>query len=116
MLADYPKIISTFLLFVATALSEIVGCYLPYLILKQGKTAWLWLPTLCSLAIFVWLLTLHPTATGRVYASYGGIYIVMALCWLRWVDGMTLTAWDWLGGLIVLFGASVIILQPNGFR
>ena len=56
----------TFLLFVATALAEIVGCYLPYLWLKQGRSIWLLLSAALSLALFAWLLTLHHTAAGRV--------------------------------------------------
>lgn len=98
-----------------TALAEILGCYFPYLILKDGKSVWLWLPAIISLAIFVWLLTLHPAASGRIYAAYGGIYIFTALLWLRWVDQVILTRWDLLGGAIVLLGASIIILQPQGW-
>lgn len=109
------KLFATVGLFLATAVAEILGCYFPYLILKQGKSAWLWLPTLASLAAFVWLLTLHPTASGRIYASYGGIYIFTALLWLRYVDGVSLTAWDIIGGLVLLGGALIIILQPQGF-
>ena len=60
-------------LFVLTALAESVGCYLPWLWLRQGATAWLLLPAAASLALFVWLLTLHPAASGRVYAAYGGV-------------------------------------------
>lgn len=108
-----PNYFQTFALFIVTALAEIGGCYLAYLILKQGKSPWLWLPSAIVLFLFVWLLTLHPTATGRIYASYGGIYIAMALAWLRFVDKLPLTLWDVVGGLIVLVGASVIILQPN---
>ena len=55
-------------LFFATALAEIIGCYLPYLWLKQDRSAWLLLPAAVSLAVFVWLLTLHPHAAGRVEA------------------------------------------------
>jgi len=72
----------TFALFIATALAEIVGCYLPYLWLKQGRSAWLLVPAAASLALFAWLLTLHETAAGRVYAAYGGVYIGVA------ADGM----------------------------
>lgn len=57
-------------LFIVTALAEIVGCYLPYLWLKQGKSAWLLVPAVLSLALFAWLLSLHPIAAGRVYAAY----------------------------------------------
>ena len=62
-------------LFVLTAIAEIVGCYLPYLWLRQDKSVLLLIPAAISLAAFAWLLTLHPTATGRVYAAYGGVYI-----------------------------------------
>lgn len=113
---DIPllKVFTTFFLFLLTAIAEILGCYFPYLILNQGRSYWLWIPTALSLAIFVWLLTLHPAASGRIYAAYGGIYIFTALMWLRYVDQIMLSRWDMLGGVIVLLGAAVIILQPQG--
>jgi small multidrug resistance family-3 protein len=101
-------------LFAVTALAEIVGCYLPWLVLKQGKTAWLLLPAAVSLALFAWLLTLHPNAAGRTYAAYGGMYIAVALLWLWLVDGITLTRWDLAGAGIALTGMAVIALQPHG--
>lgn len=110
---ELAKLGYTLGLFMLTAIAEILGCYFPYLILNQGKTPWLWLPTILSLAVFVWLLTLHPEASGRIYAMYGGVYIFMALMWLRWVDGVSLSRWDIVGAGIVLFGALVIILQPS---
>lgn len=81
------------LLFAVTAVAEILGCYLPWLVLKQNKSAWLLIPAALSLALFVWLLTLHPTAAGRIYAAYGGIYIGVALVWLYFVEGMALARW-----------------------
>ena len=76
-------------LFVATALAEILGCSLPYLWLKQRGPVWLLLPAAASLALFAWLLSLHPTAAGRVYAAYGGVYIGVAIVWLWLVDKVT---------------------------
>ncbi|HHL2554219.1 TPA: YnfA family protein, partial [Yersinia enterocolitica] len=70
------------LLFFVTALAEIIGCFLPYLWLRKGASMWLLLPAVASLALFVWLLTLHPAASGRVYAAYGGVYVATALIWL----------------------------------
>ncbi len=78
-------------LFALTAVAEIVGCYLPWLVLKQDRSAWLLVPAALSLAAFAWLLTLHPTAAGRTYAAYGGMYIAVALLWLRIIDGIALT-------------------------
>ena len=113
---DIPvfKLFTTFVLFFVTAIMEILGCYFPYLILNQGKSQWLWLPTILALAAFVWLLTLHPAASGRIYAAYGGIYIFTALMWLRFVDQVALSRWDILGGFVVVIGALIIILQPQG--
>jgi small multidrug resistance family-3 protein len=102
------------LLFVATAVAEILGCYLPWLVVKQGRSLWLLLPAALSLAVFAWLLTLHPTAAGRTYAAYGGVYIAVALAWLRLVDGIALTRWDLAGAGIALVGMAVITLQPAG--
>lgn len=108
------KVLSTFVLFLLTAVMEILGCYFPYLILNQGRSHWLWIPTALALGTFVWLLTLHPAASGRIYAAYGGIYIFTALLWLRYVDQVYLTRWDIMGGAVVLIGAAMIILQPQG--
>lgn len=69
----------TLLLFLQTATAEIVGCYLPYVWLRKDGSAWLLLPAAASLALFAWLLTLHPTASGRVYAAYGGVYVTVAI-------------------------------------
>ncbi|WP_028311482.1 YnfA family protein [Derxia gummosa] len=100
-------------LYALTAVAEIVGCYLPWLVLRQGRSAWLLLPAAASLALFAWLLTLHPTAAGRTYAAYGGMYIAVALAWLRLVDGVALTRWDVAGAAIALGGMAVIAFQPQ---
>jgi small multidrug resistance family-3 protein len=100
-------------LFAITALAEIVGCYLPYLWLKQDKSILLLIPAAVSLALFAWLLTLHPTAAGRVYAAYGGVYIFVAILWLWGVDGVKATFWDIVGGSIALVGVAIIMFAPK---
>lgn len=101
--------LKTLALFVATAIAEIVGCYLPYLWLRQGGSAWLLLPGAASLALFAWLLTLHPTAAGRVYAAYGGVYVAVALLWLWAVDGVRPSTTDIVGVAVVLTGMFIIM-------
>lgn len=101
--------LKTTLLFVATALAEIIGCFLPYLWLRKEGSIWLLAPAAASLALFVWLLTLHPAASGRVYAAYGGVYVATALVWLRFVDGIKLSIFDWLGAGIALVGMAIIV-------
>ena len=103
------SIIRTFALFAVTAVAEIVGCYLPYLWLRQRGSAWLLVPGALSLAVFSWLLTLHPAAAGRVYAAYGGVYIAVAMVWLWRVEGVSLTRWDVGGVTVVLIGVAIII-------
>lgn len=107
------ELFKTFGLFVATALAEIVGCYLPYLWLREGRSAWLLLPAALSLAAFAWLLTLHPNAAGRVYAAYGGVYVSVALAWLWAVDSVRPTTTDWLGVGLCLLGMAVIMFGPR---
>lgn len=103
----------TLLLFLVTAIAEIIGCYLPYLWLRHDKSAWLLVPAALSLALFAWLLSLHPTATGRVYAAYGGVYIVVAIFWLWAVDGIRPTAWDIAGAVVTLAGMAIIMFAPR---
>ncbi|WP_049631298.1 YnfA family protein [Cellvibrio sp. pealriver] len=102
--------LKTTLLFVATALAEIIGCFLPYLWLRKGGSILLLLPAAASLALFVWLLTLHPAASGRVYAAYGGVYVAVALLWLYFVDGVKLSVYDWVGASVALLGMAIIVL------
>lgn len=102
-----------FSLFLVTAVAEIVGCYLPYLWIKEGKSIWLLIPAALSLVIFVWLLSIHPTATGRVYAAYGGAYIFVAILWLWIIEGITPTRWDVVGALVALTGMAIIMFAPR---
>ena len=107
---DFAK---TFALFVVTAVAEIVGCYLPYLWLKQDRSAWLLVPAGLSLALFAWLLSLHPTAAGRVYAAYGGVYVGVAIVWLMLVDNVRPTLTDWVGVTVSLAGMAIIMFGPR---
>lgn len=100
-------------LFVATALAEITGCYLPWLWWHGRAPAWVLLPAAGSLALFAGLLLLHPAAAGRVYAGYGGVYVAVALGWLWLVDGIRPTVWDLAGSAVTLAGMAIIMLAPR---
>ncbi len=106
--------LKTLLLYAVTALAEIAGCYLPWLWLRQDRSAWLLLPGAACLALFAWLLTLHPAAAGRVYAAYGGVYVAVALGWLWAVDGIRPDRWDLAGAAVTLAGMAVIAFAPRG--
>jgi small multidrug resistance family-3 protein len=102
------------MLFAATAVAEIVGCYLPFLWLREGRSAWLLFPGAMSLMAFAWLLTLHPAmAAGRTYAAYGGVYVTIAVLWLWLVDGQRPDRWDVLGASVALAGMAIIVFAPR---
>ncbi len=104
-----------FLLYLVTALAEILGCYAVFLWLRHDKTAWWAIVAAAGLGLFAWLLTLHPMANaGRVYAAYGGVYIAASLCWLWLVEGQPPDRWDLTGTVICLVGAAVIYFGPRG--
>jgi len=105
--------IKTIALFLVTAVVEIAGCYLPYLWLKEGKSVWLLVPAALSLALFAWLLSLHPAAAGRVYAAYGGVYVFVAILWLWFIDGIRPSVWDVVGSLVALLGMAIIMFAPR---
>ncbi|KJK25959.1 membrane protein [Burkholderiaceae bacterium 16] len=103
----------TFALYLVTACAEILGCYLPYLWLRQGANAWILIPGALALVLFAWLLSLHPDASGRVYAAYGGIYIAVAIAWLWLVDGVRPSHWDLAGVAVAIAGMAIIVFQPR---
>jgi small multidrug resistance family-3 protein len=98
-------------LFLVTAIAELLGSYLMYLWLRQGKPAWLAIPAVISFIVFGWLLTLHPGAAARTYAAYGGVYVFASLIWLRLVEKQQPTLQIVVGVSIVLIGVVVIILD-----
>ncbi|HWE28891.1 MAG TPA: YnfA family protein [Polyangia bacterium] len=106
-------VVRTLALFVATAVAEIVGCYLPYLWLRKQQSVLLVVPAALSLSLFVWLLTLHPTSAGRTYAAYGGVYVATALVWLWLVEGQRPDRWDLIGGAVALAGMAIIAFTPR---
>ncbi len=107
------NVLVTTALFVATAVAEILGCYLPYLWLHGRASGWVLAPAAVSLAVFVGLLALHPTAAGRVYAAYGGVYVVTALAWLWLVDGVRPHLWDVMGCAVAVAGMAMIMFAPR---
>lgn len=104
----------TFLLFFITALAEIGGCFATYAVMRQGRHPLWLLAGAAALALFAWLLTLHPAeGAGRIYAAYGGVYIAASLLWLWRVEGIVPDRFDLSGVCLCLLGAGVIMLAPR---
>ena len=100
--------------FLAAAFFEIAGCFSFWAWLRLSRPWWLVLPGVVSLVLFALCLTRVETShAGRAYAAYGGIYIATSLVWLRVVEGVMPDRWDFLGSVICVLGALVILLAPR---
>jgi len=101
--------------YTAAAVAEIAGCFGVWAWLRLGKSPWVALPALASLALFAWLLTrVDVGAAGRAYAAYGGVYVAASLAWLWVVEGVRPTRPDLTGVLLCLIGTAVILLGRYG--
>lgn len=85
-----------------------------WLWLKEGRSIWLGLLGALSLILYGVVPTLQPANFGRVYAAYGGIFIILAILWGWRVDGIRPDRFDILGGWIALMGVLVIMYAPRG--
>ena len=104
---------STFGLFVVAALLEIGGGYLVWLWLREKKRIYYGLVGGIILFVYGIIPTLQPSNFGRVYAAYGGIFVVMAIIWGLIVDKKRPDRYEILGGITVLLGASIIFYAPR---
>ena len=59
------------------------------------------------------LPTLQPAHFGRVYAAYGGVFVVLSLLWGWWVDGHRPDAPDVIGASICMVGVGIIMYWPR---
>jgi len=107
------QIAYSILWFVLAGLAEIGGGYLIWLWLREGHSAWLGLAGALALAAYGVIPTLQPAGFGRVYAAYGGVFIVLALAWGWGVDGNAPDRWDLLGATLALLGAGIMMYAPR---
>ena len=100
-------------IFILAGLCEIGGGYLVWLTLREGKP-W-WVGTLGGLILVGYgvVATWQPAHFGRVYAAYGGIFIIMAILWGWKVDGIVPDKYDLIGGAIALLGMLIIMYAPR---
>lgn len=101
-------------LFLLAGLAEIGGGYLVWLYLREKKSVILGIAGAIILVLYGIIPTLQVYPQfGRVYAAYGGIFIVLSLFWGWGVDKKKPDLFDWLGGLVALIGAAIIIWVPR---
>jgi small multidrug resistance family-3 protein len=107
-------VIASLALFVLAGLAEIGGGYLVWLWLREGRSALL--GALGGVVLFVYgvVPTLQPAPFGRVYAAYGGVFVVLSLLWGAVVARQAPDRFDVLGALLCLAGVSVLMYAPRG--
>jgi len=100
-------------LFILAGLCEIGGGYLIWLWLKNDKPTWYGIAGGLILVLYGVVATWQTANFGRVYATYGGIFIIMALLWAWKVDNFKPDKYDIIGALIAIIGACIIIYAPR---
>ncbi|AIQ51134.1 YnfA family protein [Paenibacillus sp. FSL R7-0331] len=102
------------LLFVVAGLAEIGGGYLVWLWLRESRPLWYGLTGAVILIAYGIIPTLQKFPSfGRVYAAYGGVFVVLAVLWGWLVDKKTPDMYDWIGAAICIIGVSVILWAPR---
>jgi small multidrug resistance family-3 protein len=101
-------------LFIAAGLAEIGGGYLIWRWLREGAPWPVGLAGGVILIAYGIIPTLQPSADfGRVYAAYGGVFVIMSLLWGWRVDGHRPDSYDWIGAAIVAVGVAIIVFAPR---
>jgi small multidrug resistance family-3 protein len=109
--ADIAKSLAFFIL---AGLCEIGGGYLVWMWLRDGKSPWYFLFGALVLILYGIIPTFQPANFGRVYAAYGGIFIVLSILWGWRIDNIAPDRFDVIGGCLALIGVFIIMYWPRG--
>lgn len=101
-------------LFTLAGLFEIGGGYLVWLWLREGRSIWLAAAGAVVLVFYGVVPTLQPAHFGRVYAAYGGVFVVLSILWGWKVDGIVPDRFDLIGEAVCLAGVAIIMYWPRG--
>src|ERR671910_3649398 len=107
------SIIVSFMLFFIAAITEIGGGYLVWLWLRKKKTYLLSIVGGFILFIYSIIPTFQPGEFGRVYAAYGGIFIISSILWGFVVDKKRPDRYEIIGSFVAVFGAIIIFYTPR---
>jgi small multidrug resistance family-3 protein len=106
-------VLSTLGLFLFASLLEICGGYLIWKVLRDHKRKIFGLIGALILFSYGIIMTLQPASFGKVYATYGGIFVVSSIIWGYWVDKKKPDRFEIIGSVIVLIGVAVIFYFPR---
>jgi small multidrug resistance family-3 protein len=99
--------------FLLAGLCEIGGGYLMWLWIKDGRGFSFALLGGAILILYGIIPTFQPASFGRVYAAYGGIFIVLSILWGWQIDKIAPDRFDLIGGFIALVGVIIIMYWPR---
>ncbi|MDV6234573.1 YnfA family protein [Leptospira ellisii] len=108
------SVLFSIFLFILAGLFEIAGGYYVWIWLKDHKPFWVGLIGISLLVLYGFIPTLQPANFGRVYAAYGGIFIILSLVWGYFVDDQMPDRYDIAGALFCIVGAALIFYAPRG--
>lgn len=101
------------LLFVAAGLLEIGGGYLVWLWLRAGRGVLVGFTGAVLLILYGVVPTFQPAHFGRVYAAYGGVFVVLSLLWGWCIDGHRPDGADVIGACVCLTGVAMLMYWPR---
>jgi small multidrug resistance family-3 protein len=105
---------TNYLWFIAAAIFEIAGCYSFWVWLRLSNSVYWLIPGILSLTLFAFILTkIDLQFAGRSYAAYGGVYIILSLIWLTFIEHTKPLLSDYIGAVICLIGATIILFGPR---
>src|SRR5882757_11061548 len=100
-------------LFIFAGLFEIGGGYLIWLWFKEDRSIWYGIGGAVLLALYGVVATYQTASFGRVYATYGGIFIILSLLWAWKVDNFKPDRYDIIGASVALLGVCIIYYAPR---
>jgi small multidrug resistance family-3 protein len=106
-------IAKSLVLFMVAGLCEIGGGYLVWLWLREGRSVWVAAAGAVVLVMYGVIPTMQAANFGRVYAAYGGVFVILSILWGWKVDNILPDRYDVIGGLICLMGVGVIMYWPR---
>lgn len=110
------EFIKSIFYFILAGVFEIGGGYLVWLWLRDEKSFWYGISGAVALILYGIIPTLQPPNAnfGRVYATYGGIFIALSIIWGWRIDNVVPDKFDLIGGAIALVGVMIIMYAPRG--
>lgn len=113
MNASLTKISTSLLLFFLAGLCEIGGGYLVWLWLRDDNS-WI-IGAIGGFILFLYGIvpTFQKAHFHRIYAAYGGVFVIMSVLWGWLVDGTPPDNYDVIGAVIAVIGVLIIFYYPR---